>query len=259
MRLDGLNGKRVLVTAGASGICATVAQSFVEQGARVHVSDVDESALSAFAAASPGIGVTPCDVALASDVDRLFEAALAALGGLDIMVSGAGIAGPAGNVEDIDEDGWRRTLDVNTTGAFLLSRRAAPIFKRQRAGSMVIMSSVNALFGARSRTPYVASKWALIGLVKCLAMELGPFGVRVNAICPGAVEGERFDRVLRIESEARGISQAELRAEYAISTSMRTCVTADDVAATVLFICSDAGARVSGQALAVDGHTEYML
>jgi NAD(P)-dependent dehydrogenase (short-subunit alcohol dehydrogenase family) len=258
MKLDGLQGARVLITAGASGICAVVAARFAEQGARVHVSDVDAGALRAFAAGRPNIGVTAADVSRAADVERLYEEALAALGGLDIVVSGAGIAGPVGNIEDIAEPDWRRCLDVNLTGAFLIARRAAPILKRQRSGSIVIISSNYGLWGQRTRSAYVASKWALIGLTKTLAMELGPFGVRANAICPGNVEGERIERVIAAESRAGGMSPEELRELWDQGSSMRTFVTAGDVAATILFACSDAGRHISGQALAVDGHTEFV-
>jgi NAD(P)-dependent dehydrogenase (short-subunit alcohol dehydrogenase family) len=258
VRLDGLEGSRVLVTAGASGICAVVAERFAEQGARVHVSDVDAGALRAFVAGHAGIGATAADVSQAADVERLYEEALAALGGLDVVVSGAGIAGPVGNVEDIDPEEWRRCLDVNLTGAFLVARGAAPILKRQGSGAIVIISSNYGLWGQRARSAYVASKWALIGLTKTLAMELGPFGVRANAICPGNVEGERIERVIAAESQARGMRPAELRKLWDQGSSMRTFVTAGDVADTILFACSDAGRHISGQALAVDGHTEFV-
>jgi NAD(P)-dependent dehydrogenase (short-subunit alcohol dehydrogenase family) len=258
MKLDGLKGSRVLVTAGASGICAVVAARFAEQGARVHVSDVDADALGAFAASHSGIGATVADVSQAGDVDRLYDDALAVLGGLDIVVSGAGIAGPVGNVEDIAEEDWRRCLDVNLTGAFLVARRAAAILKRQRSGSIVIISSNYGLWAQRSRGAYVASKWALIGLTKTLAMELGPFGVRANAICPGNVEGQRIERVIAAEARAKGMTPEELRALWDQGSSMRIFVTADDVADTILFVCSDAGRHISGQALAVDGHTEFV-
>ena len=258
MKYDGIEGKRVLITAGAAGICAVVAERFAEQGARVHVGDVDEKALGVFAAVHPGIGVTAADVASAADVDRLFDDAQARLGGLDILVSGAGIAGPVGHVEDIDEAGWRRTLDVNLTGAFLLTRRAVPLLKRQGSGSIVIFSSNYGLWGQRTRTPYVSSKWALIGFTKSLAMELGPFGVRANAMCPGNVAGARVERAMEMESLARGIDPEELRRQWIQASSMRTLISPDDVARTILFICSDAGVHISGQALAVDGHTEFV-
>ncbi len=118
------------------------------------------------------------------------------------------------------------------------------------------MSSTAGLFGFVRRSPYVASKWALIGFTKTLAMELGPYGIRVNAICPASVEGERIDRVIAAEAAARDVLEREVREEWKAQLSLRTFVTPDDVAAMILFVCSDAGGHVSGQALAVDGHTE---
>jgi len=256
MDLPGITGKRVLVTAAASGIGATIARRFGEAGAAVHVCDVDATALEAFAVASPGIETTRADVASSADVDRVFAEAHARLGGLDILVSNAGIAGPAAPIEDLDEEGWRRTLDVNLTGTFLCVRRAAPLIKDAGGGSIVIMSSNAGTMGLPLRAPYVATKWALIGLTKTLAMELGPFGVRVNAICPGDVEGERIRRVIATEAEQRGLSRDEVVAERVAAVSLRTMVTADDVASMILFLCSDAGAKVSGQAVLVDGNAE---
>jgi NAD(P)-dependent dehydrogenase (short-subunit alcohol dehydrogenase family) len=247
---------RVLVTAAASGIGGVVAARFAAAGAKVHVCDVADEALAAFAAGHPGIGASRADVADPGDVDRLFEDALAGLGGLDVLVSNAGIAGPVGPVEDMDVEAWRRTLDVNLTGAFLCARRAVPALKRSGGGSIVLMSSNAGTMGLPYRGPYVATKWALIGFAKTLAMELGPAGIRVNAVCPGDVDGERIRRVIALEAAARGIGEEEVVAERVAAVSLRTMVTADDVAELIMFVCSAAGAKISGQALLVDGNAE---
>jgi NAD(P)-dependent dehydrogenase (short-subunit alcohol dehydrogenase family) len=256
MFYDGIAGKRVLVTAGASGICAVVAERFVGHGACVHVGDIAGQSLNAFRERHPDIPATAADVAVSADVDRLFAAAADTLGGLDILVSGAGIAGPVGTVEQLDEEGWRRTIDVNLTGSFLLARRAVPLLKAQGSGSIVLMGSNYSLWAQAARSPYVASKWGLLGLMKTLAMELGPHGIRVNAICPGNVEGERIERVIAMEAEAKGITREQLRELWERSVSLRTFVTPENIADQILFVCSDAGARISGQALSVDGNTE---
>lgn len=253
---EGGTAPRVLVTAAASGIGSVVAARFAAAGAKVHVCDVADEALAAFAAGHPGIGLTRADVSDPGDVDRLFEEALAGLGGLDVLVSNAGIAGPVGPVEDMDVVGWRRTLDVNLTGAFLCARRAVPALKRSGGGSIVLMSSNAGTMGLPYRGPYVATKWALIGFAKTLAMELGPSGIRVNAICPGDVDGERIRRVIALEAETRGLSEEEVVAERVAAVSLRTVVTADDVAELIMFVCSAAGAKISGQALLVDGNAE---
>ena len=247
---------RVLVTAAATGIGRVVAERFVAAGARVYVCDVADEALTAFAAQHPEIGVSRADVADPGQVDGLFEDALAALGGLDVLVSNAGVAGPVAPVEEMDVEGWRRTLDVNLTGAFLCARRAVPALKSAGGGSIVLMSSNAGTMGLPYRGPYVATKWALVGLAKTLAMELGPTGIRVNAICPGDVDGERIRRVIALEAEARGIDPEEVVAERVAAVSLRTMVTADDVAELIMFVCSPAGAKISGQALLVDGNAE---
>lgn len=256
MAVEGIAGARVLVTAGASGIGATVARRFAAEGAAVHVCDVDEDALARFSAAEPDIGCSAADVSAPADLDRLFAAAHERLGGLDVLVSNAGVSGPAAPVEELDEDAWRRTIDVNLTGAFLCVRRAVPLLKRTGAGSVVLMSSNAGTMGLPFRAPYVASKWGIIGLAKTLAMELGPHGIRANAVCPGDVDGERIRRVIAMEAEARGISEEAVYEERVAAVSLRTMVTADDVASLILFICSPAGAKISGQALLVDGNAE---
>jgi NAD(P)-dependent dehydrogenase (short-subunit alcohol dehydrogenase family) len=253
---DDIAGKRVLVTAAATGIGATIAERFAHAGARVFVCDVDDEALTAYLATHPDIAGRRADVASAGDVDAFVSAGVRHLGGLDVLVSNAGIAGPAAPIEEMDPDGWRRTLDVNLTGAFLCCRAAVPLLKNAGGGSIAVMSSNAGTMGLPFRGPYVATKWGLIGLVKTLAMELGPHGIRVNAICPGDVDGERIRRVIALEAANRGMSEAEVLAERVAAVSLRTMVTADDVADLILFVCSAAGSKVSGQALLVDGNAE---
>ncbi len=252
----GLAGKRVMVTAAARGIGRVVAERFVAAGALVHICDLDAAALDDFIDKHPGMGGSIADVASAADVDRLFTEAWHWMRGLDILVNNAGISGPAAPVEDMPPKEWRRTLDVNLTGAFNCVRRAVPLLKQAGGGGIVNMSSNAGTMGLPFRTPYVASKWGVIGFTKSLAMELGPHGIRVNAVCPGDVEGERIERVMRSEAAVRGLSYEEVRAERVSSVSLRTMVTPQDVASLILFICGDAGAKFSGQALVLDGNAE---
>ena len=258
MELSGLAGARVIVTAGGSGIGNVIARAFAEAGARVFTCDVDPGLVDALGRSEPPLRGCVADVGREADVDRLFDTALAELGGLDVLVNNAGVGGPVACVEDVPPDEWRRTLDVNLTGAFLCTRRAAPLLKAQGSGSVVNMSSHYGWFGGPSRSPYVASKWAIIGFTKTIAMELGPFGVRANAIAPGGVEGERLERVIRLESEQRGITCEQLREDWTRGCSLRTFVAPEDVAAMILFLCSEQGARISGQTIGVDGHTEFI-
>jgi NAD(P)-dependent dehydrogenase (short-subunit alcohol dehydrogenase family) len=258
MQLAGLEGARVIVTAGGSGIGGVIAGTFADAGARVFTCDVDAALVERVRAGGRAMGAVVADVAHPDDVDRLFDEALAYLGGLDVLVNNAGVGGPVACVENVSPEEWRRTIDVNLTGAFLCTRRAAPVLKEQRSGSIVTMSSHYGLLGGPTRSPYVASKWALIGFTKTIAMELGPFGVRANAICPGGVEGERLERVMQLEADEKGITCEQLREEWVRGCSLRTFVKPEDVAAMILFLCSDQGARISGQAIGVDGHTEFI-
>jgi NAD(P)-dependent dehydrogenase (short-subunit alcohol dehydrogenase family) len=254
--MKGLDGKRVLITAGAAGIGRAMAERFRDAGGRVAVCDVDPVACAEMAAANPDILVCRVDVTDEAEVDGFFDEVLAAFGGLDVVAANAGIGGPAGAVEDITLEGWKATLAVNLDGAFLTARRAAPVLKAEGAGLLLLTSSTAGLFGYPYRSPYAVAKWGVIGLMKTLAMELGPHGIRVNALCPGAVEGPRMDRVVAAEAKARGMSEEAVRNLYVKGVSMKTWVTADEIADTALFLASDLGAKISGQAMAVDGHTE---
>ncbi len=254
----GLKEKRVIVTAGASGIGRTVAEAFAGAGAIVFVCDIDTDAVDILNADASGIVAINADVSDENQVKHFFRNAVDSMGGLDILVSNAGTPGPIGPVESVSADEWRQTIAVNLNGQFFCAQEAVPVMKRQQSGCIVNVSSSGGLHGCPLRAPYAAAKWGIIGLAKTLAMELGPHGIRVNAICPGSVEGERIDRVIAAEAESRGISETEVRDSYLRQTSMRTFVSAQDVADLILFVCSDAGAKISGQALSVDGHTETL-
>jgi NAD(P)-dependent dehydrogenase (short-subunit alcohol dehydrogenase family) len=197
-------------------------------------------------------------VAHESAVDTMFQAIEQAFGGLDILVSNAGIAGPTGPVEALDPADWRRCVAVNLDGAFLCARRAVPLLKAAGGGTIISISSTAGLMGYPLRTPYASAKWAVIGLTRSLAIELAPHGIRVNAICPGSVEGARMARVIEAEAAARGVSQEEIRLGYVRTTSLRSFIPPEHIATMALFLCSDLGASISGQAIAVDGNTETL-
>jgi len=252
-------GLRVLVTAGASGIGAVIARAFHEAGAHVHICDIDRSALDRFATDSPGISSSTADASIAGDVDLVFDDVRGTLGGLDVLVNNAGIAGPTGPVEALDPGLWERTVAVNLNSQFLFARRAVPMLKDSRADPCIVaMSSVAGRLGYALRTPYAATKWAVVGLMKSLAIELGPQGVRINAILPGVVEGERINGVIAARAAATGVSLDAMRDDYIRKTSLRRMVTAEDVAALALFMCSPAARNITGQAVSVDANTEYL-
>jgi NAD(P)-dependent dehydrogenase (short-subunit alcohol dehydrogenase family) len=249
-----LHGKRALVTAGAAGIGRAIAEALAGAGASVWVCDVDSSAL---ASCPPGWIATRCDVGHEQEVDALFAELEARWGGLDILVNNAGIAGPTAGIEEVSPADWRRTIDVNLNGMFYCTRRAVPWLRRSR-GAIVNLASVAGRLGYAFRTPYAASKWAVVGLSHSLAKELGPDGVRVNAILPGIVAGPRIDAVFRARAEALDQPVEEIERAYLEKVSLRTKVTAQDVAAMALFLCGPGGERVSGQAISVDGNVEQI-
>ena len=253
-----LQGQRALITAGASGIGRTIARRFVEAGAKVFVCDVDGKALEAFAAENPGTGGTLCDVADPAQVDAMFATAEQALGGLDILVNNAGIAGPTRKVEDIATADWDKCIAINLNGMFYCTRRGVPLLKKAGGGSIVNLSSVAGRLGYPLRTPYAASKWAVVGLTKSLAMELGPDRIRVNCIQPGLVKGPRIDAVIQAKADAFGISFDEMKQRLLKTVSLREMVTAEDLAELALFVCSRPGAHITGQALSVCGDHQVL-
>ena len=254
----GIKGLRVLVTAGANGIGLATARSFVAEGARVHVCDVDKERLAAMAKSDPTITRSVCDVADRKQVAKLFKDALKVLGGLDVLVNNAGIAGPTGRVDEISPEDWDRTIAVDITGQFNCTRLAVPHLRKSRNASIVNLSSAAGRLGFPLRTPYSAAKWGVVGFSKSLAAELGPDGIRVNAIQPGIVAGERIDRVMENKAKARGISPEAMLKEALSVVSMRTTVTPQQIADMIVFICSERGRTVSGQAISVCGNAEYL-
>jgi len=254
MKLD-IQGLRVLVTAGANGIGLEIARSFVNEGARVHVCDVDDAALAALKHSDQQLTSSKCDVADRAQVAELFKTAIATLGGLDALVNNAGIAGPTGKLEELNPEDWDRCLAVCLTSQFNCARLAIPYLRQSKNASIANLSSAAGKFGFGMRTPYAAAKWGVIGLMKTVAMELGPYGIRANAICPGSVNGPRIDRVIEAEAKAKGMTPDAVRQGYASGTAMKRLTDPEDVAEMALFLASDGARMVSGQALAVDGMT----
>ena len=244
---------RVLITAGASGIGRAMGEAFAAEGAQVWVTDVDEAALARL---PESWGAADVDASSEPAMAAFFEEVEARWGGIDVLCANAGIAGPTAAVEDIALADWRACLSVNLEGAFLAAKFAAPMMKRQGSGAIVLTSSTAGQHGMPFRAPYSAAKWGVIGLMKTLAMELGPHGIRANAICPGAVEGPRMEGVLAREAAAKGMSRDDVYAGYAGGTSLGSWVTAEDVAEMAVFLGSERARRISGQVIAVDGHTE---
>ena len=247
----------ILVTAGASGIGRAISERFLAEGHVVHVCDVDKDRMAGFLDQQSQASGTCADVSLETDVRKVFDDIGQQYGRLDVLVNNAGIAGPTAGIEDIEADAWDSTLAVNLRGPYLTSRFAVPLL-RQRGGSIVNVASNAGLHGCPYRAPYAASKWAVIGLTKTLAMELGMHEIRVNAVCPCSVEGERIDAVIARDAKRLGKSVDVVRDVYARQSSMRRFVSPDDVAEMVAFLASPSARNISGQAIGVDGHTESL-
>jgi NAD(P)-dependent dehydrogenase (short-subunit alcohol dehydrogenase family) len=254
----GLQGLRVMVSAGAGGIGLAIARAFAREGASVSVCDVDSKALVSLERSDPTLHAAQCDVSQRAEVANWFGAALAHLGGLDCLVNNAGIAGPTGKVDAIDAADWDRCIAVDLTGQFNCVRLAVPALRASGNASIVNVSSLAGRLGFALRTPYAAAKWGVIGLMRSLAVELGPDNIRVNALLPGIVAGDRQRRVLTAKAQARGVSFEEVERHAFAGTSLKSYVTAEQLADYVVFLASPRAATISGQALSVCGDTNLL-
>lgn len=244
--------QRVLITAGAAGIGREFARAFAANGAKVFVCDINDKALADIRKEISSVIARHCDMCLRAEIERMVPEAVAALGGLDVLINNAGIAGLTLSIEDYPPDNWDKVVAVNLTAMFDVSRLAIPHLKKSKAGCIINMSSIAGRGGFENRSPYAATKWGVIGLTKTLALELGAWGIRANAIAPGAVEGERIMRVFQGRAQISGKSMAEVKAEALAGQSIKAMVDPKDVAALAVFLASDAAKSISGQVIPID-------
>jgi NAD(P)-dependent dehydrogenase (short-subunit alcohol dehydrogenase family) len=249
---------RVLVTAGATGIGRSIALAFVDAGAKVFICDIDPMMLQAFRDEAPGIGSCKADVSEPVEVAALFSDALSYLKGLDVLVNNAGIAGPTAKVEDLRIEDWNRTIAVDLSGMFYCTRLAVPHLKAATRGSIINISSIAGRLGYALRSHYSAAKWGVIGFTKSLAIELGPANIRVNAILPGVVEGDRVRQVVAARAASKGIAFDEAMSEFVAPISLRRMVSAQEIGDMALFLATSAGRSISGQAISVCGDHGYL-
>ncbi|GIK80990.1 MAG: 3-ketoacyl-ACP reductase [Alphaproteobacteria bacterium] len=255
----GIQGLRVLVTAGAAGIGLDIARAFVGEGARVHVCDVDRKALTGLSKSDPAITWTQADVSDRSQVMHLFDEALSRLSGLDSVINNAGISGPTAAAEDLAPEDWDRVIAINLTGQFNCARIAIPHLRQSENPSIINLSSIAGRLGMARRSPYCASKWGVIGFTKSLSLELGKEGIRVNSVLPGLVEGDRLHRVIEANAMAKGIEFAEAEAEFVSYVAMKKTVSPQEIADVILFLCSHRGRTISGQAISVCGDVQMLF
>jgi NAD(P)-dependent dehydrogenase (short-subunit alcohol dehydrogenase family) len=242
--------QRVLITAGGSGIGREIARAFKAQGAKVFICDNDEPAL--VTASQEGMLTIRCDMSSRAEIERMVPAAVDALGGLDVLVNNAGIAGLTLPVDQMPPDAWDKVVAVNLTGMFDVSRLAIPHLKRSSAGVIINLSSIAGRFGFANRSPYAATKWGVIGFTKTLAIELGEWGIRANAIAPGAVAGERIERVFAGRAQISGKSMDEVRAAAMSEQSIKAMIDPKDIAQLAVFLASPAAKSISGQVIPID-------
>ena len=248
-----LTGLRVAISAGAGGIGRVMADSFAARGARVFVSDIDAEAL----ATCPHPKMR-ADMGEVADCEEFVDVAASTLGGLDVLINNAGIAGPTARVEDVTPEALEATLRIDLAAMFHCARRAVPHLRNSGGGSIVNLSSAAGRFGFPLRSPYAAAKWGVVGFTKSLSIELGPDRIRVNAILPGLVAGDRIRRVIEAKAQAEGVAFTVKEAELLRDVSLRSYVTQQDITNMALYLCSPFGATVSGQALAVDGDQQRL-
>jgi NAD(P)-dependent dehydrogenase (short-subunit alcohol dehydrogenase family) len=253
-----LAGKRVLVTAGADGIGLEITRAFAAAGSKVLVCDIQPESLDRLAKELPDVYRCIADVSREEAVASMFDVVDQELGGLDVLVNNAGVAGPTGGIETLSLADWERTLAVNLTGQFLCVRQAVPRLRKGSDPSIVNLASAAGHLGMPGRSPYSASKWAVVGLTKTLAIELGGDGIRVNAVLPGAVDGPRIRAVIAAKAKALGKPLEEVTRAYTAQAALGRMVTTRDIANMVLFAASDLAGNVTGQELVVDGHTQAL-
>ncbi len=250
------NKINVVIVAGASGIGKEIARAYLKEGANVFVCDISEELLEEFSNQFPEVYVENVDVSEYEKVKNFFQNISSKIDVIDVLVNSAGIAGPTALLDQADTDHWDKTIDVNIKGMFYACKEAIPYLRKSTAGSIINLASNAAFFGFPFRSAYTTAKWATIGMTKTLAMELGKDHIRVNAICPGSVTGDRINRVIEADAKEQGKSIEEIKASYVKQVSLKTFVGPDDVANMCLYLSSDMGKFISGQAIGLDGHTE---
>ena len=260
MNSQKLKNKKIIITAAADGIGLSIAEFCMKNGATVFVSDIEESKLSLLKKHknyNSTLFINKVDASNPDDVLYYFLELKKKISTIDALINNVGIAGPTGRIEELEIEKWKNTINVNINSHFYFSKYFIPLLKKN-GGSIINISSTAGIYGFPFRTPYAASKWATIGLTKSLAMELGEFNIRVNAICPGSVSGERMQKVIKAKAKSVVMSKKKIQSDFESMTSLKTFVDKEDIAHTVIFLLSDEARRVSGHIMTVDGNTERM-
>ena len=253
--------KNIIISAAADGIGWCITSSFLDQGYTVYASDINQNKidqLNTHPLINKRLFIDNVNAGDATSVKKYFKSLKLKVSSIDALINNVGIAGPTGTMEDISVEDWKQTIETNLNSHFYFTKHAIPLLKKNKGGSIVNLSSTAGIFGFPLRTPYAASKWAIVGLTKSLAMELGKFNIRVNAICPGSVSGDRMDRVIKAKAKSLNKSEREIKESFEGMVSLNTFVDKEDIANMAVFLLSDKAYRISGQIMSVDGNTERM-
>ncbi len=254
-------GKNIIISAAADGIGWSIASLSLDKGYNVYLSDINQKRIDIInkhPLINKKLFIDNVDAKNQDSVEKYFYSLKERIASIDALINNVGIAGPTGPMESLSISDWKNTIDINLNSHFYFTKHSIPLLKNNKGGSIINISSTAGLFGFPLRTPYVASKWAIIGVTKSLAIELGEFNIRVNAICPGSVLGDRMKRVIEAKAKSTGVSEEELQKDYESMVSLKTFVSEEDIANMALFLLSDEAHKISGQVMTVDGNTERM-
>ncbi len=255
-----LKNKKFIISAAGDGIGFSISKLIVQNGGKVYLTDIDPKKINKINRNNKfknKIFANQLDANNHNQVKQYFKS-LSNLKKIDGLINNVGIAGPTKYIEKITKEEWQNTIETNLNSHFSFIKFAIPLLKKNKSGSIINLSSTAGLFGFPQRTPYAASKWAIIGLTKSLAMELGKFKIRVNAICPGSVEGDRMKRVISAKAKLLKVNSNKIQQEFESMTSIKSFVNKEDIASMAVYLLSDNSINISGQAIAIDGHTERM-
>ena len=259
--LPSLKNKKIIISAGASGIGWSTAKVCLSKGAIVYLCDINNRSLNKIKKhplTNKRLFYYKCDASDEKEVSDFFNQVNKKTKKIDALINNVGIAGPTGTIDKLSSDDWEKTLKVNVISHFYFSKLAIPMLKKNKGGSIINISSGAGIMGFPLRSPYAASKWAVIGITKTLAMELGKFKIRVNAICPGTIKGDRMVRVIRDKAKFLKVSKKKIEKEFVSMASMNCWIYEEDIGKMCSFLISSDGERISGQAIPVDGNATRM-
>ena len=261
MALLNLKNKRIVISAGASGIGWATAKICLSKGANVFLCDIDSKKINKIKKHplnNKRLFIFQCDASDEHEVENFFENIKKKTKIIDALINNVGIAGPTGSIEKLNSEDWERTLKINVISHFYFTKLAIPMLKKNKGGSIINISSTAGIMGYPLRSPYSASKWGVIGLAKTLAMELGKYEIRVNAVCPGTIKGDRMKKVIKAKAKFMKVPQKTIENDFISMSSLKSWITEEDIGNICAFLISDDANKISGQVIAVDGNTERM-